>query len=80
MTEPWIVELYGCHLGEVIVGTLGGRWEVTDDSTDVALPGNLRCFPLNRVAKCLDDGEDLVGYYWCLHALLERALATGREV
>jgi hypothetical protein len=70
------VNLFGAYLGEVIVRTLGGRWEV-DDRFGVCVVGlrgtEARAMPLLRAARRFLEGPaaSFEGYYEELLAALE---------
>jgi hypothetical protein len=53
------VSVFGSYLGEAIIASFGGEWSDTgEDSLHIALPGNNKALPFNKVRKQMEDGVD----------------------
>ena len=72
----------GCYVGEVVVRTLGGRWN-PDGSAEVLDIGRVNCtFPIQKAQRRFANGpEDSLAWYYevLAHYAAGEELATGNE-
>ena len=59
-------QLIGAFLGQTIISVYGGRWiEIESSSACIELNDGSICFPFDKVAKQMENGqEDSIHYYF----------------
>lgn len=62
-----LTDVLGSFLGECLIETYGGRWELIDGRWGVRLPNGIAAFPFSKVYKQLDEGlaggESIASFY-----------------